>query len=108
MKIHYFFLYLWVIFALLVPDPDPATQINGSGSTTLVSDLLFTTVVGNGAKFDIIMEIQYCTLVGSPGDLTGNLSWLKSSVRRREWDRVFLIFMIRTMAASICINAGGY
>jgi hypothetical protein len=26
MKILYFFLYLWVIFALL--DPDPATQIN--------------------------------------------------------------------------------
>ncbi len=33
------FLYLFVIFALLDPDPDPATQINadtrGSGSTTL-------------------------------------------------------------------------
>jgi hypothetical protein len=28
MKIHYFFLYLWVISALLDPDPDPATQIN--------------------------------------------------------------------------------
>ncbi len=28
MKILYFFLYLWVIFALLDPDPDPATQIN--------------------------------------------------------------------------------
>ncbi len=36
MKILYFFLYLWVIFALLNPDPDPATQINAepSGSTT--------------------------------------------------------------------------
>jgi hypothetical protein len=41
MKILYFFLFLWVIFALL--DPDPATQINadpcgsgyGSGSETL-------------------------------------------------------------------------
>jgi hypothetical protein len=37
MKILYFFLFLWVIFALL--DPDPATQINtdpcGSGSATL-------------------------------------------------------------------------
>jgi hypothetical protein len=28
MKILYFFLNLWVIFALLDPDPDPATQIN--------------------------------------------------------------------------------
>jgi hypothetical protein len=42
MKLLYFFLCLWVIFALLDPDPDPATQINaescgsGSGSTTLV------------------------------------------------------------------------
>ncbi len=50
MKILYFFLFLWVIFALLDPrirnlnaDPDPATQINadpwgsgsGSGSETL-------------------------------------------------------------------------
>jgi hypothetical protein len=28
MKILYFFIFLWVIFALLDPDPDPATQIN--------------------------------------------------------------------------------
>ncbi len=28
MKFLYFFLFLWVIFALLDPDPDPATQIN--------------------------------------------------------------------------------
>jgi hypothetical protein len=41
MKILDFFLFLWVIFALLDPDPDPATQINtdpcgyGSGSQTL-------------------------------------------------------------------------
>jgi hypothetical protein len=43
MTIYYFFLYLWVIFALLDPDLDPdldpATQIDadpcGSGSTTL-------------------------------------------------------------------------
>jgi hypothetical protein len=39
MKILYFFLYLWFIFALL--DPDPAAQINpdpsGSRSTTLLS-----------------------------------------------------------------------
>jgi hypothetical protein len=28
MKILNFFQFLWVIFALLVPDPDPATQIN--------------------------------------------------------------------------------
>jgi hypothetical protein len=27
MKILDFFLFLWVIFALLDPDPDPATQI---------------------------------------------------------------------------------
>jgi hypothetical protein len=49
MKILYFFLFLWVIFALLDPDPqfemnadpDQATQINadpcGSGSETLVA-----------------------------------------------------------------------
>jgi hypothetical protein len=45
MKILNFFLFLWVIFALLDPDPDPATQFNadpcgygsgyGSGSETL-------------------------------------------------------------------------
>ncbi len=39
MKILYFFLYLWVIFALLEPHPFPATQVNadpcGTGSTTL-------------------------------------------------------------------------
>jgi hypothetical protein len=28
MKILYFFPFLWVIFALLYPDQDPATQIN--------------------------------------------------------------------------------
>jgi hypothetical protein len=28
MKILHFFLFLWVIFALLDPDPDPATQTN--------------------------------------------------------------------------------
>jgi hypothetical protein len=28
MKILYLFLFLWVIFSLLDPDPDPATQIN--------------------------------------------------------------------------------
>lgn len=33
--------------------------------------------------------------------LTGNLSWLYTSETRRLWLRVFLIFMIRTMAASI-------
>jgi hypothetical protein len=33
MKILYFFLFLWVIFALL--DPDPATQINADPSATL-------------------------------------------------------------------------
>jgi hypothetical protein len=27
MKILYFFLYLWAIFAFLDPDPDPATQL---------------------------------------------------------------------------------
>jgi hypothetical protein len=41
MKILDFFLFLWVIFALLDPDPDPATQSNadpcGSGSKTLRS-----------------------------------------------------------------------
>lgn len=33
--------------------------------------------------------------------LTGNLSWLYTSDIKRLWLRVFLIFMIRTMAASI-------
>jgi hypothetical protein len=43
MKFLYFYLFLWVIFALLDPDPDPATQINAdpcrSGSATLVSSM---------------------------------------------------------------------
>jgi hypothetical protein len=43
MKILDFFLFLWVIFNLLDPDPDPATQINadpcGSGSETLLQIL---------------------------------------------------------------------
>jgi hypothetical protein len=48
MKILYFILFLWVIFALLDPNPDPATQINvdpcgsgseyGSGTETLAMD----------------------------------------------------------------------
>jgi hypothetical protein len=42
MKILDFFLFLWVIFALLDPDRDPATQIIadpcGSGSETLLAD----------------------------------------------------------------------
>lgn len=36
-----------------------------------------------------------------PITLTGNLSWLYTSDMRRLWLRVFLIFMMRTMAASI-------
>jgi hypothetical protein len=43
MKILYFFLFLWVIFSLLDPDLDPATQINadpsGSGSRTLIKSM---------------------------------------------------------------------
>jgi hypothetical protein len=45
MKILDFFLFMWVIFALLDLDPNPVTQINadpcgsGSGSETLVLDL---------------------------------------------------------------------
>jgi hypothetical protein len=37
-KIRIFVLFLWVIFALLDPDPDPRTQINADprGSTTLI------------------------------------------------------------------------
>ncbi len=46
MKLLYFFLFLWVIYALL--DPDPATQITadryGSGSETLLSDVKNCTV----------------------------------------------------------------
>ena len=45
MKFLDFFQFLWVIFALLDPDPDPATQINadpcGSGSETLDRLILF-------------------------------------------------------------------
>jgi hypothetical protein len=33
MKILYFFIFLWVIYALLDPDPDPATQINADPDT---------------------------------------------------------------------------
>jgi hypothetical protein len=43
MKILYFFLFLWVTFDPLDPDPDLSAQINadpiGSGSTTLVLSL---------------------------------------------------------------------
>jgi hypothetical protein len=35
MKILYFFLFLWVIFALLDPDPDPGCQINADPDTDL-------------------------------------------------------------------------
>ena len=34
--------------------------------------------------------------------LTGNLSWLYNSLTRRVWLSVFRVFMIRTIAASIC------
>jgi hypothetical protein len=44
-KLSTFFIFLWVIFPLLDPDPDPATQINadpcGSGSETLYSRQCF-------------------------------------------------------------------
>jgi hypothetical protein len=62
MKILYFFLLLWVIFALLDPDPDPATEINadpcGSGSETLkaipyVFMIIFVYSTG-------IQHIRYC------------------------------------------------
>jgi hypothetical protein len=33
MKILFFFLFFWVIFALLDPDPDPAAQINADPDT---------------------------------------------------------------------------
>jgi hypothetical protein len=46
MKILDFFPFLWVLFALLDPDPDPATQINagpcGSGSETLEKSIEFS------------------------------------------------------------------
>jgi hypothetical protein len=48
MKILYFFLFLWVIFALLDTDPDPETQNNadpcgsGYGSATLFLSLGYT------------------------------------------------------------------
>jgi hypothetical protein len=46
MKFLYFFLFLWVIYVLL--DPDPASQINadryGSGYETLLSDVKNCTV----------------------------------------------------------------
>ncbi len=37
MKIRYFFLYLWVIFALLDPDPDSATQISADPQPWLLT-----------------------------------------------------------------------
>jgi hypothetical protein len=43
MEFLFFSLFLWVIFALRDPDPDPATQMNvdpcGSGSATLMSPI---------------------------------------------------------------------
>jgi hypothetical protein len=46
MEILYSFLYLWVIFAFLDPDPDPSTQMNaelcGSGSTALLESANFS------------------------------------------------------------------
>ncbi len=54
MKILYFFLLLWVIFALLDPHPDPSTQINadpcGSGSATQVFLHANIFKVGNRSK----------------------------------------------------------
>jgi hypothetical protein len=53
MTILYFFLFLWVIFALLDPDPDPATQINadpcgsGYGSETLTKTVCTVTSVAD-------------------------------------------------------------
>jgi hypothetical protein len=44
MIILYFFLFLWVIFSLLDPDPDPATQINADPCESGSATLKFTTI----------------------------------------------------------------
>jgi hypothetical protein len=66
MKILYFFLFLWVIFALLDPDPDPATQINadpcGSGSETLSKNLPLLSPCGAG------LEVDKGGVIGPVGD----------------------------------------
>ncbi len=70
MKILYFFLFLWVIFALLVPDPqfyadpDPATQINadpcgsGSGSATLLRSVPLSNGSGSGSYTLLVSDFQ--------------------------------------------------
>jgi hypothetical protein len=66
MKILYFLLYLWVIFAL--PDPDPATQINadpyGSRSTTLVFLTYFLPV---HRAFRVLKFVLFLVLSSSAG-----------------------------------------
>jgi hypothetical protein len=58
-NIQHFKTYLWVIFALLDPDPDPATQINaypcgsGSGSTTLLDTQQVTQIEQQSAGIAI-------------------------------------------------------
>ena len=49
-----------------------------------------------GCKTFFDMELELVVRL----TLTGNLSWLYSSEIRRLWVRVFLVFMILTMAAS--------
>jgi hypothetical protein len=58
MKIQDFFLFLWVIFVLLDPDPDPATQINadpcGSGSETLRTGQC----CGSGSEIGVFLPLD--------------------------------------------------
>jgi hypothetical protein len=42
MKFLYFFLLLWVIFALLDPNPDPATQMNADPDPQPCQKVLFS------------------------------------------------------------------
>jgi hypothetical protein len=62
MKILYFFLFFWIIFPLLDPDPDPATQINadpcgsGYGSRSETLDKTIPTT--------LILETLLCLVTG--------------------------------------------
>jgi hypothetical protein len=67
MKILDFFLFFWVSFALLEPDPDPATQINadpcGSGSETLGTRTSIKLIIFWGTKYGYNHTTLYITVL---------------------------------------------
>ncbi len=60
MKILDFFLFLWVIFALLDPDPDPATQINADPKPCQKMLLLRKTIEYFSFMLDIFLNFTMC------------------------------------------------